>query len=211
MAQTPEGARKSAAKRAGLTLEAYMAKIAAGEKHCTRCKEWRSVNLFGSDASRPDGRAYTCLVCRRVPERKETKGRPGYFKGKTHTPEAKALMSEARKGKPNGRLGKRHTLEARKKMSTAGRKRALRGPQNPNYRDGKVAERRGQRFSAEYKQWRYDVFSRDGFACWTCGDNRGGNLRAHHILPFALYPHARFDTNNGIALCKDCHDRYHYG
>ena len=57
----------------------------------------------------------------------------------------------------------------------------------------------------EYKQWRALVFKRDSFACQKCGDSRGGNLNAHHIKPFAIFPELRFNVNNGITLCEKCH------
>ena len=57
MAQTPEGAQKVAAKRIGLTVEQYRARLAAGEKWCRVCREWHPVAAFGIDRSRgePDG------------------------------------------------------------------------------------------------------------------------------------------------------------
>jgi len=64
-------------------------------------------------------------------------------------------------------------------------------------------------FNPLLKVWRLDVYERDGFTCRKCGDNIGGNLIAHHILPYALYPELRFDVDNGLTLCKRCHIRYH--
>jgi 5-methylcytosine-specific restriction endonuclease McrA len=142
-----------------------------------------------------------------VKERKNTKGRPSNFKGRKHTEEAKQRMSEAKKGKPSGRTGKPHTIETRIKISQVVRERTPRGEQCHSYKDGKVAERRGLRHSAEYKRWRFDVYSRDHFTCQHCGDNRGGNLVAHHIKPFAEFPELRFEVSNGITLCNECHDK----
>ena len=64
------------------------------------------------------------------------------------------------------------------------------------------------RNSEEYRQWRIAVFERDRYTCQVCGQV-GRNLNAHHIRPFAKYPELRLDLNNGITLCKRCHDLVH--
>ena len=89
------------------------------------------------------------------------------------------------------------------------RERSKKGSDSHSFKDGKLEERRGQRFSIEYKRWRFDVFSRDKFTCQKCGYNKGGNLNAHHIKTFAEYPELRFDINNGITYCEPCHKLEH--
>ncbi len=60
------GVTKIAAKRLGLSLEDYTAKLAAGLKWCFRCKSWKSVGDFGTDRTRGSGKASRCAVCRRT-------------------------------------------------------------------------------------------------------------------------------------------------
>lgn len=57
------GVAKTAARRSGLTPEEYEARRAAGLKRCVACREWRSIERFGNDATRGDGRSATCLDC----------------------------------------------------------------------------------------------------------------------------------------------------
>lgn len=68
--------------------------------------------------------------------------------------------------------------------------------------------------SNQYKQWRREVFERDGYSCVQCGDSTGGNLEADHIIPFRMiYEEFKmlknksilFDIENGRTLCQSCH------
>lgn len=211
MAQTKKGALKSAAKYAGIQIEEFIAKINAGLKKCTRCKEWKSVIEFGNDRTRPDGKDSSCFPCRRVKEKKSTKGRVSTFKGRKHSTEAKLKIGMASAGRESKTKGIPRSAETKGKVSKSKRESSLtpRGENCHSYKDGMVQVRRGDRFSAQYKQWRYDVFTRDGFACTACGDSKGGNLCAHHIKSFADHTDLRFDVSNGITLCDTCHKAIH--
>ena len=70
-------------------------------------------------------------------------------------------------------------------------------------------ERIIQRKSNEYYLWRKFVFNRDNYTCQRCGDNKGGNLNAHHIINYMESEDLRIDLDNGITLCKSCHKLFH--
>ena len=149
-----------------------------------------------------------CMTCSRVKVHKNTKGRPSSFKGCTHTPQARAQMSLARLGNQNAK-GFTYPLEHRQRLSVIKRATALRGKRNPRWKGGITAAHQAIRTSIEYSDWRRAVFTRDHFTCQRCGDNRGGNLHAHHIKSFADYPELRLVVSNGQTLCKQCHEEIH--
>ena len=81
------------------------------------------------------------------------------------------------------------------------------------------------RESTKYKEWRQSIFLRDNFTCQTCKE-KGGVLNAHHKKPFSeLIDEVReylplipifeasliytplWDLDNGVTLCKKCHDK----
>ena len=64
------------------------------------------------------------------------------------------------------------------------------------------------RQTKEYKNWRENVFKRDNYTCKKCG-KRGVEIQAHHVKPWALYPALRYEVNNGITLCNECHKEIH--
>lgn len=64
------------------------------------------------------------------------------------------------------------------------------------------------RQSQEYQQWRIAVLERDKYTCQHC-NKTGGKLHCHHIKSFKFYPEIRFDIENGIVLCKECHENLH--
>lgn len=59
----------------------------------------------------------------------------------------------------------------------------------------------------EVMAWRKGVVKSFGYRCNRCGSE--DNLQAHHILPWAEYPEARTDIDNGVCLCGDCHSFEH--
>lgn len=83
----------------------------------------------------------------------------------------------------------------------------MRGDANPNWKGGRTkhsAQRRIDMGRIEYRQWRMSVFQRDGFKCQSC-NVIGGDLHAHHIKKWADHPMLRYETDNGVTLCVECH------
>lgn len=89
--------------------------------------------------------------------------------------------------------------ESRIKMSEA-----KRGERNPGWKGGVKTEREQIRNGFEIKAWKLAVFKRDNYMCQYCRVI-GNGLHAHHLKEFASYPELRFDVNNGITLCVECH------
>src|ERR1035437_7112491 len=86
-----------------------------------------------------------------------------------------------------------------------GKKRvSMCGKNNPLWNGGNSRGYKTGYYSTEYKNWRKLVFERDSYTCQVCRIV-GVYLTAHHIKSFAHYPELRFEINNGVTLCEDCH------
>ena len=97
------------------------------------------------------------------------------------------------------------------------------GEKNPSWKGGITPLNSAIRGCAENLNWRLDVFARDGFKCQHCKDASKRKLNAHHKKPFiqimqensiTTLDEARackelWDIDNGITLCKDCHELEH--
>jgi hypothetical protein len=167
-------------------------------------------------------------------------------KGKKHSPETIEKMSRTRKGhkvsaetraklsarnKGRGKhntynVGRKHPPEFGRKLSAIMKGRPNpknRGPLSAAWKGGRTTLRNHVENSLPYKKWREDVFVRDNYTCWDCGE-RGGALNAHHVRhPFAsiLDEHmvttfeqaeacyALWDISNGVTLCTACHSVRH--
>ena len=86
----------------------------------------------------------------------------------------------------------------------------MKGQGSPFWKGGINGENDTLRHRREYKIWRTSVYKRDDYTCQCCG-KRGSKLNAHHINSFADYPELRYDVDNGITLCTQCHDSTEYG
>lgn len=70
-------------------------------------------------------------------------------------------------------------------------------------------EQRGlfQIMHAEYR-WRKTqrLFIKEQSICQMCGILK--ELQVHHVYPWHLFEHLRFDLNNLVTLCQPCHFRF---
>jgi hypothetical protein len=74
------------------------------------------------------------------------------------------------------------------------------GPEHPLFKpDSRRKNRRGK-----HGAWARAVISRDHATCQRCGAT-GVELHAHHIKPFVDHPGLRWDIDNGLTLCYQCH------
>jgi hypothetical protein len=86
---------------------------------------------------------------------------------------------------------------------------AVSGSNNWNWNwDLTNEERIVQRKYTEYNIWRRLIFERDNYKCKSC-NKTGGKLNAHHIYSYSIYPSLRLNIDNGITLCKQCHNKFH--
>jgi len=124
-----------------------------------------------------------------------------------HTDETKEKMIKNHKG----RTGKTNSEEHRKNISLSQKgkpKLEEGGDKHWNWKGGITNENRCIRSQIEYKLWRELIYERDDWTCQKC-NKRGVELNPHHILNFSEYPKKRFNIDNGITLCRNCHYKFH--
>lgn len=100
------------------------------------------------------------------------------------------------------RVGLKHSNESKEKMSESHIGLHV-GEKSGTWKGGITPINKKIRTSIEFKEWRQSVFEKDKFTCRDCG--KKGYLEAHHIKGFAKFPKLRFDIDNGITLCEECH------
>jgi hypothetical protein len=130
---------------------------------------------------------------------KMRKAKEGMFFGEDNPNYRKGLF-----GSDNGMFNRSHSEESRKKMGDT-RRGKYTGENSSAWKGGISPDRSvWQRHGGN--EWRELVFERDNYTCQECGQ-RGGDLNAHHILPYRDWNDSQYSLNlmNGITLCEDCH------
>jgi hypothetical protein len=123
--------------------------------------------------------------------------RPGvenWWKGRKHTAEARALLSQTAKRPKPWIRGKRNGMSGRT------------GELNPNWRGGVSPERQALYASGEWKRVARAVRVRDG-GCVECGS--AADPHVHHVKSFADHPELRLDPDNLVTLCREHHHDAH--
>ena len=104
-------------------------------------------------------------------------------------------------------LRAKYTSPSYKEM-VLGAQNCQKGEKHYNWKGGVKPINQKERCSKEYNDWRKKVFERDLYHCRLCREN-SDTLVAHHIIPWSVDKSKRYELNNGITLCKDCHRIIH--
>ena len=59
-----------------------------------------------------------------------------------------------------------------------------------------------------YIKWAKAVKVRDNFTCQICG-REGVYLNSHHLDSYDVHVEGRYDLDNGMTLCSQCHTVFH--
>jgi hypothetical protein len=131
-------------------------------------------------------------------------------------------LSLAKIGEKNHFFGKQHTKEWKEETRERlkpffykkgqksncywkGKKNPhITGSKNPRWKGGISQECIKIRNSPAYDNWRRTILIRDRWTCKRCGQ-KNIKIEVHHIKSFKDYPDLRFDIQNGITLCINCH------
>ena len=171
-------------------------KISVAQRGKKRSAEWRaqvSAKLRGRRHT-PEQRAKDIARCIQMGAAKRGIKLTSNHAAKTTAQCLK--MSANNKGKPR-------SSETRAKVSAA--QRALH-PIGTRKLDLEPYPPRDSTF--EYKEWRTAVFKRDNFHCQQCTSTTN-EIQAHHIKLWSRFKELRFDVDNGITLCVQCHKLEH--
>ena len=84
-----------------------------------------------------------------------------------------------------------------------------RGAENHRYNPNLTDEERVNGRGNDHRVWSHRILSRDNYTCKICGKSPSGNLNAHHLNGWNKFTEQRFDLENGVTLCTDCHNEFH--
>lgn len=159
------------------------------------------------------------------PRSKETRQKISIaLKGVKHSEETKRKLSLTMKGRKQTKEHIRKRAKIAKKLGfgkwNKGIKRSeefkikvskgMKGKNSEknhyNWKGGITRDRHNNNNMCKF--WTLKIFKRDNFTCMNC-NKVGDRLNAHHIKSWAKYPKLRFNIDNGITLCVECHKKLH--
>ena len=121
------------------------------------------------------------------------KGHIPWNKGKKNwmSKEAKERMIAKKKDKPAWNKGKKCPYVSEwNKLHPTGK-----GEKNPNWKGGLLAHQKKQ------------ALIRDDYTCQICGLRDKEIMEVDHIIPQCVAPELKFELNNLMTLCPNCHRR----
>lgn len=119
--------------------------------------------------------------------------------GHKKSEEAKRIIGLKAKGRIPWNKGTKGVMKAWNKGKPM---LMIRGEKHPNWKGGH-SEKLGKQ-KLEWRIWRRQVFERDDYTCRDC-DKRGVYIEPHHIIPKRINKEEMYNINNGITLCRPCH------
>lgn len=72
---------------------------------------------------------------------------------------------------------------------------------------GKIFSMTSNEYKYAQRKWSAVIKNLDNHICKSCDSME--KLNAHHIIPQKDFPKLAFNLNNGITLCKKCHNKIH--
>ena len=134
--------------------------------------------------------------CEQLRGNKASLGREPWNKGKKH----EAVAGDKN---PNWKGGKPRCRDCGNELANRKAKRCYQCQKSFEKANRKPLQ---ERYSFEYKAWRKKAMERDWFTCQMPGCGyKGKKIEVHHILRWKDNETVRFDPNNGITLCANCH------
>ena len=82
------------------------------------------------------------------------------------------------------------------------------GENHHNYKkDRSSLSKKQERNDSSYREWRANVWKRDGYTCQLKNEECCNKIEAHHVYEWIKYGGLRYDVNNGITLCRVHHPK----
>lgn len=142
------------------------------------------------------------------------KGKPTTL-GRPCSKKTKKKISKALSGKATGRRPTQKSIDAFVKAGEQYRIVGVSGIDHPMWKGGHSKERQARYKDPEYIEWRTKCLERDNYTCQKCGAKNGMGktviLQVHHIIHYWECPDLRYNLDNGISFCKQCHRKSHKG
>ena len=182
---------------------------------------------------------FCSIKCRNIDYRGSLKGKNNPFFGKTHSEEFKIKQklrylgisrkphTEETKQKISFKnTGRKRNEETKYKISKALENRVVtektrkkmseaHSGSKTNFWKGGIDKKEYKHYqNLDYRLWREKVFKRDEYICQKCNLSSGNGSKVflipHHIKSYTHYPELRYKISNGLTLCQNCHNNYHW-